>query len=163
VLILSREQFFCLPGDAAADHPDAQAVEDEDELRIQLRVQLVSAYQPLIAALRQRARLGERALWIAAAETCASSLIEALPSGTSAPAAREILLALLGDSTSPLRADPEIISATGDDRAPLGLLGHDCCAMFRLPNQPYCTTCPHLPHDQRVAALRAWLVAKSDR
>lgn len=160
-LILSQERFFCLPGDDAAHHPGAVPVADEATLRTQLRAQLTTAYQPLVIALRQRARLGERALWIAAAETCAGALIAALPRGGLAELARAEMQALLGDPTSPLRANPEIISATDDDLSPLGLLGHDCCAMFRLPNQPYCTTCPHLPHAARVAALRAWLMAKT--
>lgn len=157
-LILSLERFFCLPGDEAAHPPAAVPVADKDALRVQIRAQLVIAYQPLVAALRQRARLGERALWIAAAETCAGALIAALPPGMSVAAARIAVDAFLGDSVSPLRANPEIVSATDDGQSPLGLLGHDCCAIFRLPNQPYCTTCPHLPHAARVAALQAWLL-----
>ncbi|MFN8661048.1 MAG: hypothetical protein U0075_04105 [Thermomicrobiales bacterium] len=160
-LILSREEFFTLPGDGAAFLPGAIPVEDEAALRDQLRFRLVTACQPLVTALCQRARLGERALWIAAAETCAAALIAALPPGTSVARAQAEIEALLGDPASPLRADLEIVTATDADRSPLGLLGHDCCAMFRLPNQPTCTTCPHLPYDQRVAALRSWLVAKA--
>lgn len=162
-LSLCQEQFFCLRSDDAAHHPAALPVDGEAALRAQLRSQVVIAYQPLISALRKRARLGERALWIAAAETCANVLVEALPPRTSASVARAKVESLLGHTASPLRANPEIVSATGDDRSPFGVLGHDCCAMFRLPNQPYCTTCPHLPYEQRVAALRAWLVAKADR
>lgn len=158
-LILSQEQFFYLPDDDAACHPAAVPVADEAELRSQLRAQLVTAFQPMITSLRQRARIGERALWIAAAETCAAALIASLPPGTSEARAQAEVGALLGDSASPLRGNPEIVSATDDPRSPFGLLGHDCCAMFRLPNQPYCTTCPHLPYEQRVVALRAWLVA----
>lgn len=160
-LTLCGERFFCLPGDNANHHPAAIPVADEAALRDHLRAQLTMAYQPLIAALRQRARLGERALWIAVAETCPGALIAALPRGGSAELARVEMQALLGNATSPLRANPEIISATDDDLSPLGLLGHDCCAMFRLPKQPYCTTCSHLPHAARVAALRAWLMAKA--
>lgn len=161
VLTLSQERFFCLPGDDAARHPAALPVADEGALRSELRGQLTMAYQPLITALRLRARLGERALWIAAAETCAGAMIAALPPGISVSAARVALDAFLEDPTSPLRAHPEIVSATDDGRSPLGLLGHDCCAMFRLPNQPYCTTCPHLPYEDRVLALRRWLMAKA--
>ena len=160
-LILTREQFFCLPGDEAAHHPAARSMADDAALRARLRAQLVHACQPLIAALCQRARLGERALWIAVAETCAGALVAALPAGTAAGVARTRIDTFLGDPTSPLRANPEVISASGDDCSALGVLGSDCCAMFRLPGQPYCATCPHLPYEQRVSALKGWLMAKA--
>ena len=129
VLILSQERFSCLPGDDAAHHPDAILVADEAALRAQLRAQLAIAYQPLLAALRQRARLGERALWIAAAETCANALVNALPRGTSIEVAAQEVQTLLSQSNSPLRAYPEVISAPGQGGGVgrLGILGSDCC------------------------------------
>ena len=156
-LTLAGERFACLPGDHAAAHPHALPVTDLEELRNQLHAELVRAFQPLVTALRQRARLGDRALWIAAAEACASALVEALPPGTAVETARAELAALLGAQHSPLRASPEVIGVVGT----LGILGTDCCAMFRLPHQPYCATCPHLPHDARLASLQAWLAAKA--
>ena len=161
-LTLSQEWFFALPGDAV-HHPLARHVEDEEALRTQLRNQLVLAFQPVILALRQRARLGERALWIAAAETCANALVSALPAGASVDVARQQVQALLGDPHSPLRAHPEVIGspvrASGKER--LGILGSDCCCMYRLSGQPYCATCPHRPRAERIAALQGWLAAQS--
>jgi hypothetical protein len=162
-LALSQDQFFCLPRDGAVDYLAAMPVGDEDALRTQLRDQLVAACEPLIAALRQRARLGERALWIAAAETCAAALIDALPPGTSTAAAVEAVQALVGDAASPLRAHPEIIAPPNREGVinRLGILGSDCCCMYRLPDQPYCATCPHLPRAERIAALQTWLAAQT--
>jgi hypothetical protein len=162
-LTLSQGRFFSLPGDAAAHQPAAIRVADEAELRAQLRAQLITAFQPLIGALRQRARLGERALWIAVAETCAGALVDALPHGTSAADAAREVQALLGDTSSPLRANPEILTAPDQDGGTgrLGILGSDCCCMYQLPDQPYCATCPHRPREDRIAALQAWLVAQT--
>ncbi|MFT4038546.1 MAG: (2Fe-2S)-binding protein [Thermomicrobiales bacterium] len=154
-LSLASEGFACLPQDPAAQHPAAVVVADEAALMACLRTELVSAVQPLIFALRQRARLGERALWIAAAEACAAALVEGLPPGTPSAVAQARVDALLGDPASPLRAHPELVETTGQ----FGLLGHDCCAMYRLPGQPYCATCPHRPRADRLAALQAWLAA----
>ncbi|MCA9880730.1 MAG: hypothetical protein KC442_23195, partial [Thermomicrobiales bacterium] len=130
-LVLPGTRFWCLPDDPAANHADAVPVADASTLRRLLRDHLVQVCAPLIAALRPRARIGARALWIAAAEACAGILIDALPSGTSEAEAQDALQALVGAPDTPLRARPEIIMLTSGTSQQLSLLGNDCCVNFR--------------------------------
>lgn len=160
-LVLPGLRFWCLPDDPAVGHPDAVPVADAATLRRLLRDHLVQVGTPLIAALRPRARIGARALWIAAAEACAGILIDALPPGTSEAEARDALQALIGEPETPLRARPEVIMLTSGPTQQLSLLGNDCCVNFRIPGESYCTTCPHRPRQERIDALQAWLAERT--
>lgn len=154
-------RFWRLPDDPDANHPDAVPVADEQELRDRLRDGLVHACAPLIAALRSRARIGARALWISAAETCASILIDSLPPGTAASEAQAAADQLIGSAGSPLRARPEIIMLTSGGQQQVGLLGSDCCTNFKIPGEAYCSTCPHRPRHERIEAMQSWLAERA--
>jgi hypothetical protein len=160
-LILPHSRFYCLPNDPAAGGGDAVLVADRRVLRDLLREALIAVCGPLIAALRQRARIGARALWIAAAETCAGVLVDALPLGTPESAAQEEVQALIGDPGFALRARPEIITIAGDGGSGLGVLGSDCCCNFKIPGERYCNTCPHRSREERLAALTAWIAERA--
>ena len=126
-----------------------------------MRAGLTSVCEPLIATLRQRARIGPRALWIAAAETCASVLVDALSPGTPVKTARDDVQALIGNPDSLLRAKPEIILIDAGEQCGLGLLGNDCCSNFKLAGESYSSTCPHRPRQERLAALQTWLAERA--
>ena len=160
-LALPDTRFWCLPGDPEATHPDAVPVADERELCDRLRGGLVQACAPLIAALRPRARIGARALWISAAETCASILLDALPPGTPASEAQAATDQLIGSAGSPLRARPEIIMLTSGATRHVSMLGNDCCTNFKIPGETYCSTCPHRPRQERIAAIESWLAERA--
>jgi hypothetical protein len=160
-LILPHSRFDSLPDDPAAGHDDTVPVADRRALRDLLRGGLIAACEPLIAALRQRARIGARALWIAAAETCAGVLVDALPMGTPELAAQEEVRALIGDPGFALRARPEIIMIAGDGGSGLAMLGSDCCCNFKLAGERYCDTCPHRSREERLAALAAWIAERA--
>jgi hypothetical protein len=160
-LVLPDTRFWCLPDDVDADHPDALPVADKQALCDLLRGGLVQACAPLIAALRSRARIGARALWISAAETCASILIDALPPGTSAHDAQAATEQLLGDASSPLRARPELIMLSSGAMQHVSMLGSDCCTNFKIPGETYCSTCPHRPRQERIEALQSWLAERA--
>lgn len=159
--VLPGTRFWCLPDDPAAGHPDAVLVADEPHLERLLREHLVSLCGSLITVLRPRARVGARALWIAAAESCAGILVDALPPGTTVDAAQARLRSFIDVSSSPLRARPEVIMLRSGEREHLGLLGNDCCVNFRIPGETYCTTCPHRPREERIAALQSWLAGQA--
>ncbi|MDQ2654364.1 MAG: hypothetical protein M3Z20_15125 [Chloroflexota bacterium] len=160
-LVLPDSRFWCLPDDPDANHPDALPVADEQALCELLRSGLVRACAPLIAALRPRARIGARALWISAAETCASILIDALPPGTPASDAQAAVDQLIGSASSPLRARPEIIMLASGAMQHVSMLGSDCCTNFKIPGETYCATCPHRPRQERIEALQSWLAERA--
>jgi hypothetical protein len=159
-LILGDTRFHCLADDPAADHADAIPVANHDALRDHLREGLIAAYAPVIATLRQRGRVGARALWIAAAETCAGVLVDALPQDTSELAAQTEVRALISQAGSTLRAKPEVIALRAGEKRGLVALGNDCCCNFRIAGETYCNSCPHRPRAERIAALQAWIAER---
>jgi hypothetical protein len=159
-VILRHSRYFCLHTDAAALHPDAIPVPDVATLRLRLREGLVDVCAPLIDALRGRARIGARAMWVMVAESCAGVLVDALPAATPEREARAEVSALIGEPTSPLRAKPEILALAAQERRGLAMLGNDCCCNFRLPDADYCDNCPHRPREERLAALREWIATR---
>ncbi len=160
-LVLPNARFWRLPDDPDAGHPDAVPVSGEQELCDVLRNGLVQACAPLIAALRPRARIGARALWISAAETCASILLDALPAGTSSNDAETAMRQLIGTADSPLRACPEVIALTSGSLRHVVMLGSDCCTNFNIPGEAYCATCPHRPRQERLDAMQSWLAERA--
>jgi FhuF-like iron-sulfur protein len=160
-IILPDTRFWCLPEDAAADHADALPVADHQDLGSLLRDKLVQFCGSLISALRPRARIGARALWICAAESCAGILIDALPRDSTVAAAEVALRTFIGQPGIPLRARPEVIMLRSGEKQRLALLGSDCCVNFRIPGEDYCSTCPHRPREERIDVLQTWLAGQS--
>lgn len=160
-LVLPGTRFWCLPEDPAATHPDAVPLADTLALRALLHERLLQLCTPLIAAMRPRARIGARALWMSVAETCASILVDALPAGTSEAGAEVAVQELVGGASELLRARPEVIMLRSGDAQRLALLGRDCCVNFRIPGESYCTTCPHRPRQERIDALLAWFAEQA--
>ena len=156
-IVLGDGVFHCLADDPAAGDANARPVADLDTLRDLLREGLIAIYAPLIDTLRQRGRVGARALWIAAAETCASVLVDALPRDTPELEAQAEVQALIGQASSTLRARPEVFAVQVGDKSGLIVLGHDCCRNFKIAGEAYCNSCPHRPREERVAALEAWI------
>lgn len=160
-IVIRDSSFYCLPTDAEVRHPEAIPVPDLDALRTTLREAIEAVCAPLIAALRPRARVGARTMWIMAAESCAGALADALPAETSEDEARAEVAALIGEPASLLRAKPEVLALTADGQRGLVLLGDDCCCNFRLDGEDYCDNCPHQPREVRIAALRQWIATRS--
>lgn len=160
-IILPDQRFWCLPDDPAADHADAVPITDHETLSALLRDNLVQFCGSLIAILRPRARIGTRALWIAAAESCAGILIDALPRDTTIAAAEAALQAFVSQPDIPLRARPEVIMLRSGKQQRLALLGSDCCVNFRIPGEEYCSTCPHRPREERIDVLQTWLAEQA--
>lgn len=155
-LVLPDTAFWCLPDDPDAAHPDACVVADESTLRALLLERLGQIFAPMIAIMRRHARVGARALWISAAETCASVLVDGLTPGTTQEQAYEAVRTLIGAPGAPLRAKPEVITLHAAGRPRLMLLGDDCCTNFKIPGETYCESCPHLPREARIASLQTW-------
>lgn len=162
-VILRYPRFYCLPGDPDVDHPDASILPDLQTMRCRLRAGLVRVCEPLIDALRQRARVGARAFWIAAAESCAGLLVDLLPAGSSDVLARAEVTALIGEPGSALRAKPEILSLAANGVTGLGMLGDDCCFNYKLAGEGYCDSCPHRSREERIAALKSWIAERNSR
>ncbi|MFT4039064.1 MAG: hypothetical protein QM692_12840 [Thermomicrobiales bacterium] len=155
-LVLPDAAFWCLPDDPAAGHPDARVIADEATLRALLLDRLSEMFALMIAVTRRRARVGARALWISAAETCASTLVDGLPPEVTQEQAQAAVQTLIGTPGVPLRAKPEVITLHAAGRPRLMLLGDDCCTNFKIPGETYCESCPHLPREQRIASLQTW-------
>jgi hypothetical protein len=159
-IVLGDGRFHCLPDDPAAEHADALPVENRDALRDLLREGLTALYAPMIAALRQRGRVGSRALWIAAAETCAGVLVDTLPKDATAEIAEDEVRALIGHAGATLRAKPEVASVHAGEKSGLVVLGSDCCCNFKIAGETYCSSCPHRSREERLAALQAWIAQR---
>lgn len=155
--VLPNTRFWCLPEDPDADHADAHPVAGEQALRDRLRESFIQLCEPLIAVMRRRGRIGARALWIAAAERCAGTIVDALPLDSSLIPAQDDVQALVGIPGSPLRANPEIVLLQAGEHHGLVMLGSDCCANFKIPDETYCGGCPHRPRQDRLAVLRDWI------
>lgn len=161
-VVLPDNRFWCLPDDPDAGHADAHPVADEQALRDRVREGFAHLCEPLIAVLRKRGRIGARALWIAAAERCAGTIVDVLPLDAPLIPAQVEVQALVGDPHSPLRANPEISAIQAGDHHGLVMFGSDCCTNFKIPGETYCGGCPHRPREEREASLRSWIQERAD-
>lgn len=153
VALLGR-QFWCLPGDADAGHPDARVVPTEAALAVLLRAAVARHAAAFQAAYDPGVRLGPHQRWAMVTDLLDTAL---WASGT----ARGDGAAGVADAALVLDAvHPPFTSATRTYRLVDGAGATrwsrrrvSCCFMFALPGLPACVTCPRVGDAQRAARL----------
>jgi hypothetical protein len=154
-------RFAALPDDPAADHPDARIMPDEAALRDWLRMIMEAHIEPLVETIAARTRLGRRAQWNLAADSCASLFSHAGQHLDVAKRARAEGLTFIKAPGSPMR--PSHTSFTT-----LECNGHHdtfverggCCLYYRVAEGHNCLTCPLQPEDERKQRLLTYMESR---
>lgn len=143
-----------LSTDPRADEEGCQVVSDQTDLQNAVRTSLESYCAALITAIRPHTPLNTRTLWGLATDRHAQVFLLASE--------------LLGD---PTRGEKEVTalvngkntlfsSRTGAIEIDLGDHSHwmvnasACCLSYKLPDNHYCSTCPLLSLEERLARFR---------
>jgi hypothetical protein len=161
---LRSGRFWCLPDDAAADHPDATVLPDERALVLELNAMLRERHLPeLIETIAQRSRRGRRALWRSATDMLVGAFTRAGTALDREPDALE-LARIAGDGEKPLRAEVRIERFELDGLPPHTMhLRDGCCLYYRVDGRPpNCSNCPLVDDERRVELLTAELTAVYD-
>jgi hypothetical protein len=161
---LRSGRFWCLPGDTAADHPDATVVPDERALVLELNATLRERHLPaLIETIAVRSRRGRRALWRGATDQLVGAFTRA--GAALGCAADALTLArIAGDGEAPMRSEVRIKRFEFDDLPPYTMhLREGCCLYYRVDGRPpHCSNCPLVDDERRVQLLTAELRAVYD-
>jgi hypothetical protein len=155
------DRFVCLPHDPAATSGVVDIVPTLEELRDLLRERFTALFTPFVTLLSSRARIGARSLWQGAAESCAQAVLSSVPMTTPDDEIwlRAEITALICQTDTPLRAQPEMALIEANGRCRLCLIGSSCCENFKRAGEDYCANCPHRRREDRIAALREWVAS----
>lgn len=154
-IALLRRTFWCLPGDAAAAHPDATVVADEAALAMLLRQQVRAHADAFLATYRPRARLPRRALAGAFYDALDAGLAseQGEPPGEPVPVAARLVLP---GPTAEFAQGTSYYRTAGP--APGGHLTRrrvSCCYYYQVGDDGACTTCPRTSDEERARRLSA--------
>jgi hypothetical protein len=155
-LALGAGRFTALPGDPAADHPDARVVADLAALRAALRGAIEGHLAPLIDRLCDALGCHPRGLWLSAADACAGTLVwlmqaEGWPGGQPADIEAEVA-ALVRAPGSPLHTRQIGLVLVGDQgQRRVFLRRAACCQWYRVEGGHHCNTCTRLSAAERTA------------
>jgi hypothetical protein len=160
---LLRPEFWCLPDDPDAEHPDAQVLADEQVLAQRLRSEVTAHAGRFIATLAPLVRLGRRSLWGAVTDT-----LDSAPWACGNELGREA--AGVADSRLLLdRRHPPLTAASGtyeviDHHGRRWWSRHrqTCCFFYRMPSTETCFTCPRSSDDERSLRASSWPDAGPD-
>lgn len=160
-LALLGGRFTALPGDPAAEHPDATVVPDLPALRTALRTALAAHLGVVIDQLCARLGCKPRGLWLNAADSLASSFVwlaqEQRPAATLEQLEAE-LAALTRAPGSPFASRQiGLIQLSHHERSRVFLDRATCCYWYKTEGGAYCSTCPHRPPEERRERLLAYL------
>ena len=143
-------------GPARADLLAAGVVdvaEDVPALRARLVAEIVGHLEPVISALRGRARLGLPALWGAVSAQCARTFLLTERVTGDPHRGRQEADAFFALACPPLRARPTWHEFVHRGRHHTGMRRGACCLAHRLTAE-FCTTCPFTPDEERERRLR---------
>lgn len=158
---LLSDRFAALPNDPAAGDPAATIVPGEGELRAVLRGELAGHLAPLVDAVRARAPLGTRALWLAVADDVAWAAIQHTKEGGNLDRTRATVLALIDDRAAPWRGRTGVIEVAWREKRECFVERAACCLSYKLPTAEKCTTCPLRPAEERFSRLQTYLAEQS--
>jgi hypothetical protein len=157
-------RFAALPDDPAADHPDATVLPDQAALHDHLRWQIETHLAPLIAAVSNTTRLGQRAQWALAADTLASLFLYLGEAHGNAEAARAEGLGLIKAPGSPLyNAQTGYVTLEYQGVCETFRQRGGCCLYYKIEPGNNCTTCVLRPEEERNARLLAYMAEKQAR
>lgn len=154
-LALLADRFTVLPTDPAAGHPAATVVADEDGLRDAMRAEIEAHLAPLVDAVRAQAPLGRRALWLAAADNCAWSVVHHAAGDADGAGCRAEVAALTQAARSPLRGRTRVLEVAWNERRERFVARGSCCLSYKLAEGAHCANCPLLPPEEQERRLRA--------
>ncbi|WP_250284107.1 MULTISPECIES: ferric iron reductase [unclassified Frankia] len=134
---------------------------DRDALRQRLAAALVGHFEPLVLALRARARLGPSALWGMVAAQCGRTFLLTERVTRDPDVGRVEADAFFALASPPMRARPAWFEFVHRGRRQTAMRRGSCCLAHRMSSQ-YCTTCPFTPDSEREARLREWIDTQGD-
>ncbi|WP_236796358.1 (2Fe-2S)-binding protein [Amycolatopsis sp. GM8] len=133
--------FYCLPGDPAAGHPEATVVADERALTAMLRARYIAHAEKFVHAYAPVSRLGRRMLWAGATDALENSLWWAgRQTGDEGAGVANATLVL--DACHPPLTSASALRFDADDG--WTRRRESCCFSYLLPNETECAECPRL-------------------
>jgi hypothetical protein len=156
-LALRQARFTALPDDPAAGHPDVTIVADEVTLRETYREQYIAHLEQVIPQVRAASRFGVGAMWIAAADTCASMLIHLSKELSAGPVSQTDIDPFI--TRKPLKAKSGILEIEHNGEIHQFLDRASCCFYYKTGKEDAekCSTCPLRPMEERVEQLVHYL------
>lgn len=141
-VFVSSPRFHCAANDPAASHPDAIVAANEAELSANLRAQLTSHAQPLVAPLGAVGHLGRRTMW----GFVTDALADAVSDFATSPLGRAEASDLLTGEVAPLLANPRFVSLQLADAEPQWThVTHSCCLSYKVSSEgELCVGCPRV-------------------
>lgn len=149
-------QFWCLPGDPDAGHPDAVPVSDEAALSKILRLQVVAHASRFLSVYGRQVRFGRRTKWAAVTDVLDSGLLLAGRAFGSPQAGASDAQLVLGSGEDPPRkpfTSTSTICELTDDRGRTHWTRRrgSCCFLYALPGvERPCASCPRLGATDRA-------------
>jgi ferric iron reductase protein FhuF len=147
-----------LESDPRADDPSCHLVDHDHTLQAFLRTTLESHCADLIAALRPHTPLGQRAMWGLATDRHAQLfLMVSKLLGTPTRAANET--AAMATGAKPRfskRTTIQELCIDDKDSPELLVKASSCCLSYKLPGSHYCSTCPLITDEERIAKIRTY-------
>jgi len=124
------------------------------ELETWFRQGFAAHLAPLVAQLRARLPLGERAMWVIAADACAAAFLAAGELlGDERRAVARFRSAILDPPDSRFRSRMSFFTVRVDGTPRTVLRRGSCCQSFRIDDE-FCSTCPRVPvREQRGRVL----------
>jgi hypothetical protein len=119
------------------------------DLETWFRTQLTDHLAPLVAELRSRLPLGERAMWVIAADACASAFLAAGEQlDDEARAVARIRSLLLDPPGTAFGGRTSFFTIDLDGRTRTVVRRGSCCQSFRVDGA-FCSTCPRVPETEQ--------------
>lgn len=136
--------------------PQVTTLPDNDALRANLRVQFEQHMTEVVNTLWATNRIGKRALWSLLADRIAGLVLYVLHDQPDLCDTE--VEAWVGQTSSPFRGKTGIIWLDHQPHPHPFLKRGACCLSYHVPEYGYCSTCPILPDEERMARLQAHLV-----
>jgi hypothetical protein len=145
-------QFWCLPGDPDAGHPDAMPVPDAAALAAVLRREVIAHATSFLAVYDPQVRFGHRTQWAAVTDMLDSGLLLAGRSFGSPQAGAADARLVLADGEKPLTSASTIREVTDErGRTHWTRRRGSCCFLYALPGIEHpCAGCPRVTDSERA-------------
>jgi hypothetical protein len=154
-IALLEGQFWCLPTDPAADHPDATVLADQQALANQLRIEVRSHADEFLATYRSGSRLPRRSLLGAFFDGLDGGFWiedEALASRRDILAAAKLVLPGRSDQFEDATTSRTVLDASGREHLTRSRVS--CCYYYKLnEGGEACLTCPRTSDAERIRRL----------
>lgn len=145
--------FSALEDDPQASHPDCIVLPSQDALREHLRNCVIEHLAPIVEALRTFSSIGKPALWALAADSSASAFTWiARLMGNQSIGVEEARMFNAAPSLLYRKRDFIQVEHCGLNHAMTDRLS--CCLYYKVEGGNYCTSCPHRPHDEKIARIK---------